>query len=172
MRNIILTLTALLSLTANTHATTEADKSVADSTTTDSISREMSIDNITVVTSRIRQKANGFSLNLANSKLADTFSFDQMMSMLPYVQANEGNVSIYGKTASAVYVDGVKVTDKEQLRVLRPEMIARIEVDYFNTGSESASDPGGIMRIWLKHREKGYTVGIQGGTQARTKSRK
>lgn len=44
-----------------------------------------------------------------------------MMSMLPYVQANEGNVSIYGKTASAVYVDGVKVTDKEQLRVLRPE---------------------------------------------------
>lgn len=121
MRNIILILTALLSLTANTHATTEADKSVADSTTTDSISREMSIDNITVVTSRIRQKANGFSLNLANSKLADTFSFDQMMSMLPYVQANEGNVSIYGKTASAVYVDGVKVTDKEQLRVLRPE---------------------------------------------------
>lgn len=68
MRNIILILTALLSLTANTHATTEADKSVADSTTTDSISREMSIDNITVVTSRIRQKANGFSLNLANSK--------------------------------------------------------------------------------------------------------
>lgn len=73
MRNIILILTALLSITANAHATTEADKAMADSTATDSISREMSIDNITVVTSRIRQKANGFSLNLANSKLADTF---------------------------------------------------------------------------------------------------
>lgn len=170
MRNIILILTALLSLTANAHATAEANKSVADSTTTDSISREMSIDNITVVTSRIRQKANGFSLNLANSKLADTFSIDQMMSMLPYIQVNDGNVSIYGKEASAVYIDGVKITDKEQLKVLRPNMIERIEVEYFNTGSESASKPGGIMRIWLKHREKGYTVGIQGGTQARTKT--
>ena len=68
---------------------------VSDSAVIYSINRDMSLDNITVVTSRIRQKANGFSLNLTNSKLSDMLTMDQMLSLLPYVSSTDGSVSIY-----------------------------------------------------------------------------
>lgn len=142
----------------------------ADSVTTDSIGRDMELNNITVVTSRIRQNPNGFSISLSNSKLSDMMTMDQMLSLLPYVSSIDGSVSIYNQTASAIYIDGVKMVNSEQLKMLRPELIKRIEVDYFNNGSESASNPGGIMRIWLKHREKGYVIGIGGETSTKTET--
>lgn len=132
---------------------------VSDSTDLETANKTIDLDNITVVASRVVHKANGFSINLAGSKLSDALSLDQMMSMLPYVNSADGAISIYNQAASAVYIDGVKVTSNEQLRILSPELIERIEVDYFNTGSESAGSSGGIMRIWLKHREKGYFMG-------------
>lgn len=143
---------------------------VSDSTDLETANKTIDLDNITVVASRIRHKANGFSINLAGSKLSDALSLDQMMSMLPYVNSADGAISIYNQAASAVYIDGVKVTNKEQLRILSPELIERIEVDYFNPGSESASSSGGVMRIWLKHREKGYFMGVTGKTSARTET--
>lgn len=155
MKTIILFLTTLLPFSIDVCAVANENNGVvSDSAVIDPINRDMSLDNITVVTSRIRQKANGFSLNLTNSKLSDMLTMDQMLSLLPYVSSTDGSVSIYNQAASAIYIDGVKIVNREQLKMLRPELIERIEVDYFNNGSESAGNPGGIMRIWLKHRER------------------
>lgn len=171
MKNIILFLTTLLPFSIDVCAVANENNGVvSDPAVIDSINRDMSLDNITVVTSRIRQKANGFSLNLTNSKLSDMLTMDQMLSLLPYVSSTDGSVSIYNQAASAIYIDGVKIVNREQLKMLRPELIERIEVDYFNNGSESAGNPGGIMRIWLKHREKGYLIGIGGETSAKTEN--
>lgn len=160
----------LAALTPSHARMSAASANPADSIVCDTLNRTIGLDNVTVVASRVVHKANGFSINLAGSKLSDVLSLDQMMSMLPYIDSKDGAISIYNQAASAVYIDGVKVTNNEQLRILRPELIERIEVDYFNTGSESAGSSGGVMRIWLKHREKGYVAGLSGSTSARTET--
>ena len=79
------------------------NSSFIDSIIIDSINRDMSLDNITVVTSRIRQKVNGFSLNLTNSKLSDMLTMDQMLSLLPLL-ARQTALYLYTTRPQAPFI--------------------------------------------------------------------
>lgn len=135
----------------------------ADSLSTDTIFKDISLQELVVKASRIKEKANGFTMNIIDKKMVRGKSVSQMMGFLPNISTDSnGRISIYNQSPSAIYIDGVRLMSLQELKNIPAERIRKIDVDYFNNGSESATSNGGIINIWLKHEKGAYqstTVG-------------
>lgn len=158
----IFTLTSVLTLASSLLTAAPATDYDGDAASirlqsnSDSVSHDAKLDELVVKSSRIRRNANGFTMSMRNSELVKGRTMAQVLSLLPnIIMDNDGGLSIYGHTPSAVYINGIPMKSNDELKNIPPDRIDRIEVDYFNNGSEAASSRGGIMRVYLKRDERG-----------------
>jgi len=109
-----------------------------------------------VVTSKpIAHTASGYVASLDQSK-TNGRSFSQVMSMMPFVKANESSLSVLSRQVSAIYVDGMKTESYEEVKMLPTEAIKSVEVEY-SAGAGEAGATGPVLRITLRQPvERGY----------------
>lgn len=112
----------------------------------------------------ISRQADRIILNISGNRLLQGKNLKEILSMSPGVWASENNLSIYGKTGTAIYIDDRLINLSgaqliEYIRSLQADEIARIEV-IPNAGAEyAANSPGGVIKIYLKKRNIDGLIG-------------
>lgn len=134
-----------------------------DSMATDTISRDMSLEEVLVKTDRIIRNPKGYTVNLLGSDIVKGKDMEQLLAMLPEMTVEDGSIKIQGVIPSAIYIDGVRVTDMDMLKNIPPGHIAKIEVDRYPGREESADAKGGVIRIKMK-KENGVAGTLVGSS--------
>lgn len=120
-----------------------------DSLISDSIEKNLCLEELVVSTDRIRQRRGGYSVNIAGSGIARGKDTNGMLAMLPGLTLEEGTVMVQGRQPAAVYVDGVKV-GADVLGNIPPERIVAVEVDWDAGREEMTGTRGGVIRVRTK----------------------
>ena len=88
-----------------------------------------------------------------------------MLAFLPGVSKEGDTYKINGLQASEIYVDGVKLTSKDELKNIPADMIDKVKVNYLAGVNQNATDAGGTIEITLhKPAEGGYYGSVSAGT--------
>lgn len=96
------------------------------------------------------------------SVLEQTTTATEMLKYIPNVEAESGSVSVTGRGASEVYINGRKVQDLKELDQLRPELIQYVDV-VANPGARYSASTRSVIRITTK-RPQGEGFGFTSTT--------
>lgn len=117
------------------------------------------IEEASVVASRTRHDANGYTVNLRSSNIAEGKQTSDAIAFLPGVSHEDGNYRINGLPVSEIYVDGVRLSSAEELKNLPADMIDKIKVNYLAGSDQNAAMTGGTIRITLRQPPQGGYYG-------------
>lgn len=94
-------------------------------------------------------KGNALVTNVENSILAKAGTAKDVLRQIPMVVETNGNLEIFGKGTPAVYINGRKINDLQELSTLLSGNIRNVEV-ISNPGSSYAADAKAVIRIRTK----------------------
>ena len=123
------------------------------------------LDAVSVVASRTKHEASGYTVNLRSSEIAKGKQSSDALAFLPGVTVKDGSYSINGIPVSEIYIDGVKLTSSDELKNLPADMIDKVKVNYLAGSRQNASMTGGTIEISLRQPPQGgYYGAMTGGT--------
>lgn len=123
------------------------------------------LDEATVIGRRIKQQANGYSIQLKNSEITKGKQLTGLLSFLPGVTVENEEIKLLSRSPHTIYVDGVAIQDNKELSSVPATQVESIDVSYLAGVDESSHAKGGVIRIKLrKEREDGFNGYLQGGT--------
>jgi len=127
---------------------------------------QFALGNVTIEASRIHHDATGYTINLRSSGIAKGKQAADALAFLPSVSKEEDSYKINGLKVSEIYVDGVKLTSKDELNNIPADMIDKVKVNYIAGVKQNAADAGGTIEITLhKPAEGGYYGSVSAGTR-------
>ena len=89
-----------------------------------------------------------------------------MLAFLPSVSKEGDTYKINGLEVSEIYVDGVKLTSKDELKNIPADMIDKVKINYLAGANQDVADAGGTIEITLhKPAEGGYYGSVSVGTR-------
>lgn len=94
-------------------------------------------------------KGNALVTNVDGSSLALAGTANDVLVRIPMVVDNGGTLEVFGKGAPAIYVNGRKVNDLQELSQLNSRDIKNVEV-ITNPGAAYAADVKSVIRIRTK----------------------
>ncbi len=94
-------------------------------------------------------KGNALVTNVEDSSLAFAGTANDVLVRVPMVVENDGTLEVFGKGAPAIYINGRKVNDFQELSQLNSGDIRNVEV-ITNPGSAYAADVKSVIRIRTK----------------------
>ena len=94
-------------------------------------------------------KGNALVINVEGSSLAIAGTANDVLVRVPMVVDNGGTLEVFGKGAPAIYVNGRKVNDLQELSQLNSGDIKNVEV-ITNPGAAYAADVKSVIRIRTK----------------------
>ena len=156
MKKILLTAILLGTSTLSGWAT-ETEEIKEDSMTINM--RELTVKG-TAPKTRVRGDAMRTIVN--GSVLEQTTTATEMLKYIPNVEAESGSVSVVGRGASEVYINGRKVQDLKELDQIRPELIQYVDV-VANPGARYSASTRSVIRITMK-RPQGEGFGFTSTT--------
>lgn len=118
-----------------------------------------SLKEVTVSSTQIKRRASGYSVNLAGSNLPDGKGSLELLGFLPLINYDNGAINVLQRPPYAIYVDGVRVTDTQQLEAIPASMIKSVDVAYTAGVSEASSASGAVIKIRLKKAADGGFIG-------------
>lgn len=125
-----------------------------------------SLKEVTITARQIKRRASGYSVNLACSDLPEGKGSLEMLGYLPHINYDTGAISVFQKSPYAIYVDGVRVTDTQQLEAIPASMIKSVDVAYTAGVGEASNASGAVIKIRLKKASDGGFIGnITGRTE-------
>ena len=128
---------------------------------------EHSLDEVSVVGSRVINNAQGYSIRPTGSGLENCNTSQELFAFLPGISVSENKINLLDKLP-VIYVNGIKINSQDELAALLPKNIENIEVDYLAIG-EGATTKGGVIRITTKkQKDGGYSgsLGLKAGAMA------
>ncbi len=126
---------------------------------------QFALSGVTIKGSRIHHDATGYTINLRSSDIAKGKQASDMLPFLPGVSKEGDTYKINGLQASEIYVDGVKLTSKDELKNIPADMIDKVKVNYLAGVNQNAADAGGTIEITLhKPAEGGYYGSVSAST--------
>lgn len=111
---------------------------------------------------KTRVKGDAMRTIISGSVLEKTTSATEMLKYVPNVNAESGSVSVIGRGASEVYINGRKVQDLKELDEIRPELIQYVDV-VANPGARYSASTRSVIRITMK-RPQGEGFGLTSTT--------
>ena len=90
-----------------------------------------------ITASRIRNEVNGYTINLRSSELSKGKQAEEILPLLPYVSKENGIFKINGIPVSDIYIDGVKLSNLDELKNLPAEMIDKVKVSCLATSQQN-----------------------------------
>lgn len=94
-------------------------------------------------------KGNALVTTVDGSSLALAGTANDVLARVPMVVDNGGTLEVFGKGAPAIYVNGCKVNDLQELSQLSSQDIKNVEV-ITNPGAACAADVKSVIRIRTK----------------------
>lgn len=94
-------------------------------------------------------KGNALVTNVEGSSLAIAGTANDVLTRVPMVVDNGGTLEVFGKGAPAIYINGRKVNDLQELSQLNSQDIRNVEV-VTNPGASYAADVKSVIRIRTK----------------------
>lgn len=122
------------------------------------------LDEVVVIAQRTKHEANGYMINLRSSDIAKGKPSSDALMFLPGVSKESGVLKINGLAVSEIYVDGVKLTNFDELNNIPADMIDKVKVNYLAGSNQNASMTGGTIDISLRQPPKsGYYGSLSAG---------
>lgn len=126
------------------------------------------LDEIVVLAQRTQHDAEGYTVHLRSSEVVKGKQSSEALAFLPGISKENGNFKINGLAVSEIYVDGVKLSNFDELHNLPAEMIDKVKVNYLAGSNQNASLSGGTINITLRQPPKGgYYGNLLGGINYR-----
>lgn len=94
-------------------------------------------------------KGNALVTNVEGSSLAIAGTANDVLARVPMVIDNGGTLEVFGKGSPAIYINGRKVNDLQELSQLNSQDIKNVEV-ITNPGAAYAADVKSVIRIRTK----------------------
>ncbi|MDE7509855.1 MAG: outer membrane beta-barrel protein [Muribaculaceae bacterium] len=94
-------------------------------------------------------KGNALVTNVEGSSLAVAGTANDVLVRVPMVVDNGGSIEVFGKGSPAIYINGRKVNDPQELSQLNSRDIKNVEV-ITNPGATYAADVKSVIRIRTK----------------------
>ena len=116
---------------------------------------------------KTRVKGDAMRTIVNGSVLEQTTTATEMLKYVPNVQAESGSVSVRGRGASEVYINGRKLQDLKELDEIRPDLIQYVDV-VANPGARYSASTRSVIRITMKRPQGegfGFTSTTYGGYQ-------
>jgi len=127
---------------------------------------QFALGNITIEASRIHHNATGYTINLRSSDITKGKQASDALGFLPGVSIEKDSYKINGLEVSEIYVDGVKLTSKDELKSIPADMIDKVKVNYLAAVKQNAADAGGTIEITLlRPSQDGYYGSLSGSTR-------
>lgn len=96
-----------------------------------------------------RLNGEGMSTIVAGSILEKTANMGQLLSRIPAVSAQDGQIEVFGRGTPVIYINGRKMQDNMELERLQPSDIQKIEV-ITNPGARYDASVKSVIRITTK----------------------
>lgn len=108
----------------------------------------LELDEITVSAGlpKTRIKDGAMVTDVQNSVLATAATADKMLAKLPGVRTTQDGIEVFGKGTPEIYINGVKVRDKNALKSIDPKNVKSVEV-ITNPGAEYDAEVQSVIRI-------------------------
>ncbi|MDR0973712.1 MAG: outer membrane beta-barrel protein [Prevotellaceae bacterium] len=124
----------------------------------------MMLEEVSVVASRTRHDADGYTVNLRSSEIIKGKQSTDALVFLPGISREDGSFKINGLLVSEIYVDGVKLANVDELKNIPADMIDRVKVNYLAGSNQNAALTGGTIAITLRQPPQGgYYGALTGG---------
>lgn len=124
------------------------------------------LQEVSIAANSIKHRASGYTVNLTRSSLPEGKGSLEMLGFLPLVSYDEGSLTVLSQKPYAIYVDGIKLTDQQQLEAIPASMIKSVDVAYAAGVNEASNASGAVIRIKLKKEsDGGFTGNVSGRSE-------
>lgn len=96
----------------------------------------------------------GLSTEIANTPLAKLPDIYSILRGVPMLEIEDEKVTVTGRGTPIIYLNDRRMTDPNQLKLIKPHLIDRIEV-VTNPGAEYSSSVQSVLKIYTR-REPGF----------------
>lgn len=120
--------------------------------------------------SKYKLNGEGITTSVVGTSLEKVGSIEQLLTMIPYVTAKNGNVEVFGRGTPEIYINGRKVTDFIELERYQSDDIKSVEV-INNPGAQYKTNVKSVIRILTK-RPKGEGISFDSKTLGRINEEK
>jgi hypothetical protein len=105
-----------------------------------------------------KMTAGGMAVDIHNSMLKDVGTADDVLSMLPYVQGEDGKFTVFAKGTPEIYINNKKVQDVQELKQLKSTDIKSVSI-ITSPGAKYNAEVGAVIRIkTIKPQGDGFGV--------------
>ena len=88
----------------------------------------------------------GMTVDIQNSLLKDVGTADDVLSMLPRVQGEDGNFTVFAKGTPEIYINNKKVQNARELKQLKSSDIKSVDI-ITSPGAKYNAEVGAVIRI-------------------------
>ena len=107
----------------------------------------------------------GMTVDIQNSMLKDVGTADNVLSMLPRVQGEDGNFSVFSKGTPEIYINNKKVQNARELKQLKSTDIKSVDI-ITSPGAKYNAEVGAVIRI-KTIRPQGEGVSVEAYSQVK-----
>lgn len=106
-------------------------------------------------------RGEGMITNIAGSILEKTGSTYQMLNLVPMLSVQNENITVLGRGAPLIYIDGRPMQSAVELQTLKPEDIKKVEV-ISNPGAKYPAATTCVLKITTRrNRSQGFGISNQ-----------
>ncbi|MCR5316065.1 MAG: outer membrane beta-barrel protein [Bacteroidaceae bacterium] len=100
----------------------------------------------------------GMTVDIQNSLLKDVGTADDVLSMLPQVQGDDGEFTVFAKGTPEIYINNKKVQNARELKQLKSTDIKSVDI-ITSPGAKYNAEVGAVIRIKTKkHQGDGMSL--------------
>ena len=107
----------------------------------------------------------GMTVDIQNSLLKDVGTADDVLSMLPRVQGEDGNFTVFAKGTPEIYINNKKVQNARELKQLKSTDIKSVDI-ITSPGAKYNAEVGAVIRI-KTIRPQGEGVSVEAYSQVK-----
>ena len=114
------------------------------------------INEVKVVATRqiFRERGDVITADVEHSILSKSGTLDRLMNQIPFVSGSEGTYNVFGRGQAELYINGRKVYDTDELKLLTSDKVKSIEV-ITNPGTRYSSEVKSVIKIYTKDNQDG-----------------
>ena len=105
-------------------------------------------------------KGNTLVTHVANSALSKLGTAKKILSKIPGIIEQNGNIEVVGKGTPLIYINGKKIRNEDELYQLSADNIKDIEV-ITNPGAKYGSEVNAVVRLITRKSNKGFGISLR-----------
>lgn len=157
MKRIILIITSLIAVSSGIHAQDSLDSLL--------INRDLDEVVVTAQRKYTKPTARGLKVSMSGNPLSKIGSATDAIMQMPLIDGSTGSISVLGKGAPVIYINGRKMMSSSELANLKSSDLASVEI-VTNPSAEFGSDVSAVILIKTKQPLAGLYISGKGRVQA------